>query len=126
MTSIESTNDFLSLGYVRLAGAGALKMSLNLEDTHSVRARDQAPDRGHRRDTNGQRVRERKERMREIETDTHTRTRTHTEKRKAERLRGDGKSRQAQSHRGTPREEEKTKTQNHISNREVTGTDFLV
>ena len=51
---------------------------------------------------------------------------THREKRKAEGLRGDGKSRQAQSHRGTPREEEKTKPKNHISSREVTGTDFLV
>lgn len=38
MTPIESTHDFLSLGYVRLASAGTLKMSLNLEDTHSVRA----------------------------------------------------------------------------------------
>lgn len=81
------------------------------------------PDRGHRRDANGQRVGERKERMREIETEP---MHTHREKRKAERLRGDGKSRQAQSHRGTPREEEKTKPKNHISDREVTGTDFLV
>ena len=38
MTPTESTNDFLNLGYVRLASAGPLKMSLNLEDTHSVRA----------------------------------------------------------------------------------------
>lgn len=53
-------------------------------------------------------------------------THTHREKRKAERLRGDGERRQAQSLRGTPREEGKTKTQNHINNREVTGTDFLV
>lgn len=34
----EFTNDFLSLGYVRQASAGTLKMPLNLEDAHSVRA----------------------------------------------------------------------------------------
>ena len=39
---------------MRQASAGTLKMSLNLEDAHTVTARDQGPNRGHNRDANGQ------------------------------------------------------------------------
>lgn len=45
---------------MRQASAGTLKMSLNLEGAHTIKARDQGPNRGHNRDASGQRDRGKK------------------------------------------------------------------
>lgn len=43
--------------HMRQASAGALKVSLNLDGAHTIKARDQGTNRGHNRDTSGQRGR---------------------------------------------------------------------
>lgn len=57
---------------MRQASAGTLKRSLNLEDALAVKARDQGPNRGHSRDANGQRGREKKKGWRDREGENKT------------------------------------------------------
>lgn len=52
---------------MRQTSAGALKMSLNLEGAHTVKARDQGANRGHNRGANGERGRGKKRRERDRE-----------------------------------------------------------
>lgn len=86
---------------MRQARAGSLKMSLNLEDAHTVTTRDQGPNRGHNRDANGQkRAGERRE-GRAIGQRECVQTREREARREGEGARdgetcGDGRSRQAQ------------------------------